>query len=846
MLRFVSSLAFIVTVISFSAAGAFAGPAAEVIGDIPPHTPAVPAASGVSPVSPFAVATVLYDNGPLVNSPGTGAGGTDESRLQDASLGMSTLGFGHQVVNGYRVADDFMLSTSATIDAIVFYAYQTGSTTTSTITAVNYRIWDGPPGQPGSTVIFGDTTTNRLLSSAFSNIYRVTESAPGGTTRPIMQNTVSAGVTLNAGTYWLDWQTDGTLGSGPWAPPVTINGQTTTGNGMQYDPGSTLWTNVVDGGTSTQQGFPFQLLANAPGTCGSITLTHSVSQAIISGNSVACNNGSTHTDNSYWRAFTMSDFGVLADMTVCSVEIGVELADAPAGSQPLTIRMYTSNQTFPTGYPGSLTLIGSVDTTVANGTALAVIDVPVTASVPAGSELVIEVFTPNGLTAGNRFFIGSNSSGQSGPSYISAADCGVSAPTDIASLGFPNMHIVKNVKASAGAATNMPPVVSNVGVSADVLSWTYTDADADPQASYEAAVCPTTPCTAASADVLWSETASNANTSTTITTILIKGSTYYAAVRANDGTDWSTWGEASFVWGVNNPPTADPVFVSGTTVSWTYNDIDSDPQSGFEAEIRTGPGGAGTLAWSTSGTGTQTSAAVTAALLFGQTYYARVRVNDGTAWGAWSETSFMYAGTAGIITPNGGEEIPTGSTSRISWDFTPFFDGITPAVGSGVKYKLFLSLDNGASWSRLAGGLTGSSYDWYVPAQWNNKRKSLVKVVAVDAAGTKVASDISDAKFTVQVVKLTAPEGGTVTGGGSATITWDTFLTMRPVILTTLQYNCGSGWKTIATVSGNPGSYNWSIPSSLAGASCRAKVLLRDRTHMVLGADPSNEFFEVK
>ncbi|MEZ4642505.1 MAG: hypothetical protein R3E31_07155 [Chloroflexota bacterium] len=35
---------------------------------------------------------ILYDNGTLVNSPGTGAGGADESVLQSTSLTMNTLG----------------------------------------------------------------------------------------------------------------------------------------------------------------------------------------------------------------------------------------------------------------------------------------------------------------------------------------------------------------------------------------------------------------------------------------------------------------------------------------------------------------------------------------------------------------------------------------------------------------------------------------------------------------------------------------------------------------------------------------------------------------------------------
>ena len=55
------------------------------------------------------------------------------------------------------------------------------------------------------------------------------------------------------GTYWVAWQTDGTLSSGPWAPPVTILGQTTTGNGQQSITGGP-YAPVSDVGG---QGFPF-------------------------------------------------------------------------------------------------------------------------------------------------------------------------------------------------------------------------------------------------------------------------------------------------------------------------------------------------------------------------------------------------------------------------------------------------------------------------------------------------------------------------------------------------------------------------------------------------------------
>jgi subtilisin-like proprotein convertase family protein len=197
---------------------------------------------------------VLYDNGPLITHPGGGAGGADVSALQTA-IGMDTFGFGHQLSAGNRVADDFTVTGGGWfVDTMTFFAYQTGSSTTSTINHINLRIWDGPPNDPGSSVVFGDTTTNRLVSSTWSNIYRTLDTALTDGTRPIMASTATVNTFLPAGTYWVDWQVGGTLASGPWAPPISILGQTTTGNALQW---TGAWAPVVDGGIATPQGFPF-------------------------------------------------------------------------------------------------------------------------------------------------------------------------------------------------------------------------------------------------------------------------------------------------------------------------------------------------------------------------------------------------------------------------------------------------------------------------------------------------------------------------------------------------------------------------------------------------------------
>lgn len=212
---------------------------------------------------------VLYDNGPLVNCVGCGVGGADESVLQVTSLGLTSLGVGHQVSANNRVADEFEVTGGGwTLDTVTFFAYQTGSSATSTITAVNLRIWDGPPNDVNSNVVFGDPFTNRMISTGWSNIYRVTDTTTGvATDRPIMASVVDLqGLFLPAGTYWLDWQADGSLASGPWAPPITIDGETTTGNALQFTGNTASWQPLVDGGTNTPQGMPFVIAGSGGGS----------------------------------------------------------------------------------------------------------------------------------------------------------------------------------------------------------------------------------------------------------------------------------------------------------------------------------------------------------------------------------------------------------------------------------------------------------------------------------------------------------------------------------------------------------------------------------------------------
>ena|GEM_PF-2176814 len=192
---------------------------------------------------------VLYDNGPFITHPGAGAAGADASAINDPYS--TTYGMNASSTSNYSVADDFIFSGESTIETVDFYVYQTSApSTTSTITAVFVRIWDASPME-GGTIIWGDMTTNRMISTEYSNVNRTTLAALTNTDRRLMKVVADIdGLTLQRGVYWIEMMFSGSLASGPWIPPVTVLGIEENGNGVQRVGAD--WQRCVDGTTGNQ------------------------------------------------------------------------------------------------------------------------------------------------------------------------------------------------------------------------------------------------------------------------------------------------------------------------------------------------------------------------------------------------------------------------------------------------------------------------------------------------------------------------------------------------------------------------------------------------------------------
>ena len=59
--------------------------------------------------------------------------------------------------------------------------------------------------------------------------------------------------------------------------------------------------------------------------------------------------------------------------------------------------------------------------------------------------------------------------------------------------------------------------------------------------------------------------------------------------------------------------------------------------------------------------------------------------------------------------------------------------------------------------------------------------------------------------------------------------------------------NGGSTWTLIKTLTGNPGSYNWTLPSvTVPKTQCKVKVVLRDSGGVTVGSDITDAFFTIQ
>ncbi|MCH8568917.1 MAG: T9SS type A sorting domain-containing protein, partial [Balneolales bacterium] len=160
-------------------------------------------------------------------------------------------------------------------------------------------------------------------------------------------------------------------------------------------------------------------------------------------NGVRCGSAAGTAANSFLRTYTLTDFDIESGFEVTAVQFGLE---SITGTLPVEARVYLLEGAFTFA---NMTLLGSsspVNVSTSNNET--VITIPVEAEVPAGSTIVVEAFVAE--STGNDLFPGTNSAGQTAPSYIASVACGINEPSTYASIGFPDAHLILNVVGNAG------------------------------------------------------------------------------------------------------------------------------------------------------------------------------------------------------------------------------------------------------------------------------------------------------------------------------------------------------------------------------------------------------------
>lgn len=192
-----------------------------------------------------------FYQGDFVTHPGLGYNGADASAVCGMSAGATSFGKNGRYTHSdgyYLFTDDFVCDGPAIINSMEFYAYQSQSGTTSTMTGLYIQIYDGCP-RDGGNVIWGDLNQNLLSSTGFMNAYRVSELYYGltYTANPIMYlDADNLGIQLEAGTYWVvvGFRGNDDL-DGPYGIPVSIWDEPESGNSLwKYWDG---WTENYDG-----------------------------------------------------------------------------------------------------------------------------------------------------------------------------------------------------------------------------------------------------------------------------------------------------------------------------------------------------------------------------------------------------------------------------------------------------------------------------------------------------------------------------------------------------------------------------------------------------------------------
>jgi len=308
-------------------AGAVQAQSASETVDNPQAGVVVPASQG--PIWEPRGTPPLFSNGTFVTA-ATGGGPAGTSPVSALTAPDTTFGAACAGAT-FRLADDFTVPAGQNwnVTGVTVFGYLTqaapGGSTVSPMTGSTLRIWNGPPNVGTSTVVFGDTTTNRMTTTSFAGAWRVTSTTLTNLQRPISAAVMgNLNVNLGPGTYWIDYGVAG----GTFCPPNTT--VSAANNALQFTVSAATWAPVTDTGGARPLDFPFVIDGTNAGP--------NITPAVAAG---AVNLGSTLAPNAAISSvfgFTNSAMATGPGTVSCALTgAPAGFAVAPAGAQSIAV-----------------------------------------------------------------------------------------------------------------------------------------------------------------------------------------------------------------------------------------------------------------------------------------------------------------------------------------------------------------------------------------------------------------------------------------------------------------------------------------------------------------------------
>ena len=142
------------------------------------------------------------------------------------------------------------------------------------------------------------------------------------------------------------------------------------------------------------------------------------------------------------------------------------------------------------------------------------------------------------------------------------------------------------------------------------------------------------------------------------------------------------------------------------------------------------------------------------------------------------------------------------------------------------------------------------TYEWEIPIFTKNMTNCRIKLQAFASNLKRLGIDKSDNPFTIEVMKVTSPDGeDSLISGDMHSITWMSNSTKEPVDKVKIKFtkNAGKTWETVANVIGNPEEYVWTVPDVLKTKNqCRVKAVQKDLAGNTVGKATSEGYFTIE